>query len=250
VALQSLILHRLVRIAALVQPRLEVLRLPFWHAKALGHEGSVLQRVALGHTLVLEAAQVEGLVRERMCSPAGVELLEPAVAPLDAPKVESIKMAQRLAGLRREIRVVRGTPSLVELDTSGLAPDVDQTREEARAADGHSAAREVACDRGQLVLLAQAFLVACEPERSEATDDDEEYRDGPHRVRIGTDPDGLDQKGLAAGDRADDPDFGLLCQRLLEKTAGSDIHSVDEDVDQTAELARLVEQEVHDRELV
>jgi hypothetical protein len=60
----------------------------------------------------------------------------------------------------------------------------------------NSAACEVAGDRGQLVLLAHAFLVACEAERREAADDDEEYRDGPHRVRIGTAPDGLD-RGIA-----------------------------------------------------
>ena len=59
VTLRGLVVGRLVRVAALVQPRLEVLRLLLRHAKALGHEGGVLQRVALGHALVLEPAQVE-----------------------------------------------------------------------------------------------------------------------------------------------------------------------------------------------
>jgi hypothetical protein len=58
--------------------------------------------------------------------------------------------------------------------------------------------------------------VTREAERREAADDNEEYCDDPHRQRIGSGPDGLDGASLAPGHSADDPDFGLSGQRLVE----------------------------------
>ena len=104
-------------------------------------------------------------------------------------------MTQRLAGLRGEIHVIRRATRVVELHSSRFASHVDQAREYVRAADGDSPPREVARDRGQLVLLAHPLLVAREAERSETADDNEEYSNDTHRQRIGTGPDGLEKRG-------------------------------------------------------
>ena len=192
VALRRLVLRRLVRVAALIQPGLQVLRGLRRHAESLCHERGVLQRVALGHALVLEPTQVERLVRKRVRRPAGQKLLEAAVAPFDAREVDGVEMTQRLARLRGEIRVVRRAPRIVELHASRFASHVDEAGEHIRAADRDRPAGEVARDRGQLALLAHALLVTREAERREAADDNEDYCDDPHRQRIGTGPDGLD----------------------------------------------------------
>ena len=69
-----------------------------------------------------------------------------------------------------------------------------------------------------------------EAKRSETADDNEEYSNDPHRQRIGTGPDGL-ESGLAPRDRADDPDFRLIGERLVEQKAAADVDAVDVDVD-------------------
>ena len=102
-------------------------------------------------------------------------------------------MAQRLASLRGEIRVIRWATRVVELHASRFASHVDEAREQVRAADGDSPAGEVTCDRGQLVLLAYPLLVAREAERSETAGDNEEYSNDPHQQRIGMWPDGLEK---------------------------------------------------------
>ena len=131
-------------------------------------------------------------MRKRVRCPTGGELLEPTVAPIDAREVDAVEMTQRLARLRGEIRAVRGAPRLVELHPSRFASHVDQACEQVRAADRDRPARKVARDRGQLVLLTHALLVAREPERRDAAGDNEEYCNDPHRQRIGTASDGLD----------------------------------------------------------
>jgi hypothetical protein len=104
-------------------------------------------------------------------------------------------MAQRLACLRGEIRVIRGATRVVELHASRFAAHVDQTCEQVRAANRDGPAREVTCDRGQLVLLAHTLLVTREAKRGETAGDNEEYSNDPHRQRIGTGPDGLEKVG-------------------------------------------------------
>jgi hypothetical protein len=134
-------------------------------------------------------------VGKRVGGPPGVELLEAAVVSFDAREVDAAEMPQRLARLRGEIRVIRGATRVVELHASRFASHVDQAREQVRAANGDSPAREVARDRGQLVLLAHPLLVARETERSETAGDNEEYSNDPHRQRIGTGPNGLEKVG-------------------------------------------------------
>src|SRR6266568_2498212 len=118
---------------------------------------------------------------QRVCGPAGVELLEPATAPLDAGEVDGIEVAQRLAGLQREIRVVRRTPRLVELHASRFAARIDEACNKAWATDADVPAGEVARDRRERVLLPHPLLVAGEAERREGADDDEKYSNRPHR---------------------------------------------------------------------
>ena len=180
VALRRSVLRRLVRIAALVEPRLKILGRLGRDSQSLCHERGVLQCIALGYALVLEPPQMECLVRERVRGPAGVELLEATVAPIDAREVDGIEVAECLARLRREIRVVRRTPGLVELDPSRFASCVDKARDKARATHRDRPPGEVARDRGQLVLLADALLVTREAERREAAHDEEEYSNDPH----------------------------------------------------------------------
>ena len=124
---------------------------------------------------------MECLVRKRVRGRAGVELLEAAVAPVDAGEVDGIEMAECLARLRREIRAVRRTSGLVELHPSRFASRVDKACDKARAADADLAAGEVTRDRGQLILLPHPLLVAREAKCREAADNNEEYRNGPHR---------------------------------------------------------------------
>ena len=54
---------------------------------------------------------------------------------------------------------------------------------------------------------------------------------------------------LAPGYRADDPDFRLSGQRLVEQTAAAGVDAVDVDVDEAPELAGLVKQEIRDWKL-
>ena len=93
--------------------------------------------------------------------------------------------------------MVGGATGLVELDPTRLTVHVHQSRQKAGAANGDLAAGKVACDRGQLILLADALLVPGEPERRESADDDEENRNATHRQRIGSPPDGLDSDLVA-----------------------------------------------------
>ena len=88
--------------------------------------------------------------------------------------------------------MIRRTPGLVELHPSRFAARVDKACDKARAADADAPAGEVTRDCGQLILLPHPLLMACEAKRRKAADNDEEYRNGPHRQRIGTKPDGLD----------------------------------------------------------
>src|SRR5258705_14012387 len=124
---------------------------------------------------------MECLVRKRVRGPTGVELLEAAVASVDAVEVDGIEMAECLARLRREIRVVRRSPCLVELHPSRFASRVDEAREKARAADADAPAGEVARDRRQLILFPHALLVPSEADRREAADNDGEDSNDPHR---------------------------------------------------------------------
>ena len=80
VALRRLVFRRFVRIAALEQPGLQILRRLRLHAEPLRHKRRVLQRVTLRHAFVLEPAQMEQLMGKRVRGPAGVELLEAAVS--------------------------------------------------------------------------------------------------------------------------------------------------------------------------
>jgi hypothetical protein len=93
--------------------------------------------------------------------------------------------------------VVRRPPGLVELHSSRFASRVDKACDKAGAPHSDRPAGEVACDRGQLVLLAHALLVAREAESREAARDDEEYSNDPHRQRIGILSDGLDSDLVA-----------------------------------------------------
>src|SRR5439155_16651868 len=54
---------------------------------------------------------------------------------------------------------------------------------------------------------------------------------------------------LTSGHRCDDADLRFLRQRLVDATSSSCVDAVDVDVDQPAQVAVLVEQEVGDREL-
>jgi len=88
--------------------------------------------------------------------------------------------------------VVGGATGVVEPNPTRLTVHVHESRQKARAADGDLAAGEVACDRGQLILLADALLMPSEAERRESADDDEKNGNAAHRQRIGNHPDGLD----------------------------------------------------------
>jgi len=88
--------------------------------------------------------------------------------------------------------VVGGATGVVEPDATGLTVHVHESRQKAWAANGDFAAREVACDRRQLILLADALLVPREAERRESANDDEENGNAAHRQRIGSPLDGLD----------------------------------------------------------
>ena len=187
-----MVLLRLVRIAPDVDPLLQLLGLWGRDSQSFCDEGSVLERVALGHAFVLEAAEMERLVCERVCSPRCVELREAAVAVRETREVDVVEVPKGLAGLWREIGVVRGPARCIEADASCFAARIDEAREEAGTADADPASREVARDGGELILLAHTLLVAREAERRESADDEEEDRNGPHRYRIGTAPDGIE----------------------------------------------------------
>jgi hypothetical protein len=88
--------------------------------------------------------------------------------------------------------VVGGATGVVELNPTCLTVHVHESRQKAGAANGDLAAGKVACDRRQLILVADALLVPSEAERRESADDDEENRNAAHRQRIGSPPDGLD----------------------------------------------------------
>ena len=88
--------------------------------------------------------------------------------------------------------MVGGATIVVELDPTGLTVHIHESRQKAGAANGDPAAGKVACDRRQLILLADALLVPSEAERRESADDDEENRNAAHRQRIGSPPDDLD----------------------------------------------------------
>ena len=102
------------------------------------------------------------------------------------------EVAQRLAGLGREIRVVRGTARRVELHAARFAVRVDESTEEARTVHAHLASRERARDRREALLLMDPVFVPREPDRREGADDEEEGGHDPHDSRIGTGPDSLD----------------------------------------------------------
>ena len=100
VALRRLVFRRLVRVAPVVQPGLDHLGLSCRHAQPLRDVRRVLQRVALGDAFVLETAQMECLVGQRVRRPAGAELRETAVAALEAAEVDTVEMPECLARLR------------------------------------------------------------------------------------------------------------------------------------------------------
>ena len=115
---------------------------------------------------------------------------KPQSPRVDAREVDAVETAKRLARLRREVGEVRRTAAFVELDASRFTACVDEAGEEARAADTDPAAREVACDLGEAVLLAHPVLVTREADRGQSRGDDKQSRNQPHRQRIGT---GLDE---------------------------------------------------------
>src|SRR6266540_3767891 len=139
-----------------------------------------------------QAAQVKGLVREGVGGPAGLELAVPAIVAVETREVDLAEMSKRLAGFRREIGVIGRPARLVELNATGLAVCVDEARQEARAAHADLPAGEVARDRGQMILLAQAVLATRETDRCESADDEQDCCNEPHRRRIGIGPDVLD----------------------------------------------------------
>jgi hypothetical protein len=55
--------------------------------------------------------------------------------------------------------------------------------------------------------------------------------------------------GLAARDGADDSHFGVVAKRLFEQTSPSNVDAVDVHVDETAQLAGFVEDEISHGEL-
>ena len=73
-------------------PRLQLLRLRPGNSETFRDEGRVLERIALRYALVLEATQMERLVRERVRSPSCVELREAAVAVVDAREVDAVEV--------------------------------------------------------------------------------------------------------------------------------------------------------------
>ena len=75
---------------------------------------------------------------------------------------------------------------------SRFAARVDKACDKARAADADAPAGEVTRDRGQLILLPHPLLVARKAKCRQAPDNNEEYRNGPHRQRIGSASDSLD----------------------------------------------------------
>ena len=93
--------------------------------------------------------------------------------------------------------MVGGATGVVELNPTCLTMHVHESREKAGAANGDLAAGEVACDRRQLILLADALLVPSEAEGRESAEDEEENRKAAHRQRIGSPPNGLDSKLVA-----------------------------------------------------
>ena len=194
---------------------------------------------------------MERFVCERVRGPRCVELVEATRTPLDAREVDAVEAAERLARLRREVRVVRRVPLSVELDTPCFSVHVDEACEKARAANGDLPTGEVAGDRRQLILLADALFMARETKRRKGAGDDEQDCDRPHLQRIGRPSDGLDSNlarpTSAAGDRAHYPDLRVTRQRFIEERPAARVDSIYEHVDQPAELASLVEQEIRDR---
>jgi hypothetical protein len=93
--------------------------------------------------------------------------------------------------------VVGGATGVVEPDPTCLTAHVHESRQKAGAANGDLVAGEVACDRRQLILLADALFVPSEAERQESADDNEENGNAAHRQRIGSPPDGLDSELVA-----------------------------------------------------
>ena len=93
--------------------------------------------------------------------------------------------------------MVGGATGVVELNPTCFTVHVDDSGQKAGAANGDLPAGEVARDRRQLILLADALLVPSEAERREGADDDEENRNAAHRQRIGSPPDGLDSDLVA-----------------------------------------------------
>ena len=184
----------LVRIAVDEQPVLELARLRARHAKLLGDERRVLERVALGDAFVLYAAQVEGFVRERMCGPRRPELAIAARVVVDAGEVDPVEVAQLLAGLRGEVGVIRRSALLVEPDAARFATGVHEARQEARAVDADFPSRELRSDGGEPPLLVHPALMTRESERRKGTGDGEAYRDESHLRRIGIAPDGIESQ--------------------------------------------------------
>ena len=54
---------------------------------------------------------------------------------------------------------------------------------------------------------------------------------------------------LASCHSADDPDLRLLGQRLIQQAAAAGVHTVDVDIDESPQFARLVEEKIGDGQL-
>ena len=157
-----------------------------------------------------------------MCADQAVELRKAAVASVDACEVDTVEMAQRLARLRREIGMVRGTPGRIEAHLSCFAARVDEAGEEAGTVDADLASREVARDRGEAVLFAHALLVAREAERREGADDEEDNRNRPHRQKIDTRPGGIEKRLCGSEPLVADPAIRDKAKRAIRhRTARS-----------------------------
>jgi hypothetical protein len=87
--------------------------------------------------------------------------------------------------------MVGRTSRRVELDAPRFPVRVDETGEEAGTVHSDLAPRELARDHPELVLLADARLVAREADGREGADDQQEGCDESHRSRIGTPSDSL-----------------------------------------------------------
>lgn len=167
---------------------MELVRLSPRDAEPLRDERGVLQRVALGDSLVGEPAQVERFVRERVRGPARAELVVAARGAVETREVDAIELPELRAGLRREIGVITRTAVGVEVDAARLPVRVDEASEEARTPHADVPPRDLRGDRAERILLSDPVFVRDEAGDEERRGDEDKggpSEGDPHPVEIG-----------------------------------------------------------------